>query len=68
VWDTRAEAESAVPTAGAWIRDNVADRIKLTKQFPVGIDYVIVNGVPVVDGGRVTGALPGRALRRGRRA
>lgn len=28
-----------------------------------GVSYVFVNGVAVVDGGRVTGALPGRALR-----
>jgi N-acyl-D-amino-acid deacylase len=33
---------------------------------PVGIDHVIVAGTFVVDGGRPTGALPGRALRRGR--
>ncbi len=36
------------------------------KQFPTGIDYVLVNGRPVVDGGEHTGALPGRAVRRGR--
>ena len=36
------------------------------RQFPVGIDYVIVNGRVVVDGGRHTGVLAGRALRRGR--
>jgi len=34
------------------------------KQFPIGIEYVIVNGSLVVDGGEHTGALPGRALRR----
>ena len=33
------------------------------KQFPIGIEYVIVNGVVVVDKGKHTGALPGRALR-----
>ena len=32
-------------------------------QYPVGIDYVLVNGTPVIDAGRHTGALPGRALR-----
>ena len=32
-------------------------------QYPVGIDYVLVNGTPVIDDGRHTGALPGRALR-----
>jgi N-acyl-D-aspartate/D-glutamate deacylase len=36
------------------------------KQFPVGIDYVVVNGRVVVDQGRHTGVLAGRALRRGR--
>jgi N-acyl-D-amino-acid deacylase len=36
------------------------------KQFPLGIDYVIVNGKIVVDGNVQTEALPGRALRRGR--
>ncbi len=36
------------------------------RQYPVGIDYVIVNGVVVIDDGENTGALPGRALRRGR--
>lgn len=38
------------------------------KQFPVGIDHVLVNGRVVVDGGRHTGTLAGRALRRGRLA
>ncbi len=33
------------------------------KQFPVGIEYVIVNGTVVIDGGSHTGALPGRAIR-----
>lgn len=36
------------------------------QQFPVGIDYVIVNGHVVIDEGRNTGALPGRPLYRGR--
>jgi len=35
------------------------------RSFPVGIDWVIVNGVVVVAEGEHTGALPGRALRRG---
>ena len=35
------------------------------KQYPVGIEYVIVNGQVVIDRGENTGALPGRALRRG---
>ena len=36
------------------------------KRYPIGIDYVIVNGQVVIDNGENTGALPGRALRRGR--
>jgi N-acyl-D-amino-acid deacylase len=36
------------------------------RQFPDGIEHVIVNGQPVVDGNHHTGALPGRSLRRGR--
>jgi N-acyl-D-aspartate/D-glutamate deacylase len=35
------------------------------KHYPVGIDYVIVNGKVVIDQGNNTGVLPGRALRRG---
>lgn len=35
-------------------------------QYPAGIEYVLVNGVPVVDGGRFTDARPGRVLRRPR--
>ena len=38
------------------------------RQFATGIDYVIVNGTVVVDHGRHTGALPGRALRHARAA
>ena len=33
-------------------------------QPPVGIEYVIVNGEVVLDGGRMTSARPGRGLRR----
>jgi N-acyl-D-amino-acid deacylase len=35
------------------------------RRFPAGIPHVVVNGTLVVDGGEHTGALPGRALRRG---
>lgn len=32
-------------------------------QFSVGMEYVLVNGVPVIDDSKMTGALPGRVLR-----
>ncbi len=35
------------------------------RHYPVGIEYVMVNGVVVIDQSQNTGALPGRALRRG---
>ena len=38
------------------------------KHYPIGIDYVIVNGQVVIDDGQNTGALPGRGLRRGQGA
>jgi N-acyl-D-amino-acid deacylase len=36
------------------------------RQFPTGIEHVIVNGTPVVRGGEHTGATPGRGIRLGR--
>jgi N-acyl-D-amino-acid deacylase len=38
------------------------------RRFPQGIPHVVVNGQPVIHDGEHTGALPGRALRRGRLA
>jgi N-acyl-D-amino-acid deacylase len=32
-------------------------------QFSVGMEYVLVNGVPVIAGGKMTGALPGQVIR-----
>jgi N-acyl-D-amino-acid deacylase len=34
------------------------------QQYPVGIPHVIVNGVAVIEGGELTGALPGKVLLR----
>ena len=46
--------------------DSVEDRstVKDPHAAPVGIPWVIVNGVPVVEAGAVTAARPGRVLRR----
>jgi N-acyl-D-aspartate/D-glutamate deacylase len=45
-------------------QDRVIDRATFENphQYPVGIDYVIVNGAVTVDHGRHTGALAGRVL------
>jgi N-acyl-D-amino-acid deacylase len=32
-------------------------------QLSLGMEYVLVNGVPVIEGGRMSGALPGKVLR-----
>jgi N-acyl-D-amino-acid deacylase len=44
----------------------VADRATFPEpaQFPIGIEHVLVDGVPVVARGEATGARPGRAIRR----
>ena len=48
-----------------------ADRVRSNatydepRQFPVGIEWVVVGGEVVVEGGEHTGARPGRVLRRG---
>ncbi len=48
--------------------DRVESRATLTDfaRFPSGIAHVLVNGTPVVEDGRRTGARPGHVLRRGR--
>ena len=58
---------------GAWADvvvfdpQNVADRATFLEphQYAMGIEHVLVNGVPVVSDGEHTGALPGHVLRRG---
>jgi len=44
--------------------ETVADKATFEepKQYPIGIDYVLVNGTVVVDKGKHTGALKGQAL------
>ncbi len=48
--------------------DSVCDRADFADphQYPVGVEYVLVNGVPAVAGGRLTGDGRGEVLRRQR--
>jgi len=56
---------------GMWADVVVFDLEKITdkatfenpNQFSVGMEYVLVNGVPVIAEGKATGALPGKVLR-----
>ena len=47
------------PFAVHWYNDAVA----APNQLAAGMDYVLVNGVPVVAAGKATGARPGKVLR-----
>ena len=44
--------------------ETIADKATFTEphQYPTGIPYVFVNGVAVVDDGKVTSATPGKVL------
>jgi N-acyl-D-amino-acid deacylase len=56
---------------GMWADVVVFDPEKITdkatfeepNQLSVGMDYVLVNGVPVIEDGKMTGKLPGKVLR-----
>jgi len=64
--------ERGVLRPGAWADivvfdlDRVRDRATgiYPHQYPEGIDYVLVNGVPVVEDGEHSGELPGQVLRK----
>jgi len=49
-------------------QERIADKatIEMPTQYPEGIDYVLVNGLTVIERGKHTGALPGRVLRKGK--
>jgi len=63
--------DRGVLKAGMWadvvIFDPATVRDRATfdnpNQFSEGMEYVLVNGVPVIDQGKMTGALPGKVLR-----
>jgi dihydroorotase/N-acyl-D-amino-acid deacylase len=64
-------ADRGVLKAGMWADVVVFDPATITdkstfaqpNQLAEGMDYVLVNGVPVIAGGKATNARPGRVLR-----
>jgi dihydroorotase/N-acyl-D-amino-acid deacylase len=64
-------ADRGVLKAGMWADVVVFDPQTITdratfenpNQLSDGMQYVLVNGVPVIDGGKATNALPGKVLR-----
>jgi len=63
--------DRGVLKAGMWADVVVFDPATITdratfenpNQLSVGMQYVLVNGVPVIDGGKATNSLPGKVLR-----
>jgi N-acyl-D-amino-acid deacylase len=64
LYDRGLVKEGLVADLVAFNPDTVADKatFEQPKQYPEGIDYVLVNGTVVVDKGKHTGELKGRAL------
>jgi N-acyl-D-amino-acid deacylase len=64
-------ADRGVLKEGMWADVVVFDPAKVRElatfekpnQLSVGMDYVLVNGVPVIEDGKMTGKLPGKVLR-----
>jgi N-acyl-D-amino-acid deacylase len=64
-------SDRGVLKAGLWADivvfdpETIRDRATFDNpnQFSEGMQYVLVNGTPVIDGGRLTSALPGKVLR-----
>ncbi len=44
LWETRKDADSAVPVAATWVRENIADRVEL-RTTQIG-DLAFYEGVP----------------------
>jgi N-acyl-D-amino-acid deacylase len=64
-------ADRGVLKEGMWADVVVFDPVKVRElatfenpnQLSAGMDYVLVNGVPVIEDGKMTGKLPGQVLR-----
>jgi hypothetical protein len=46
IWETREEAQKSVELASTWVKENIADRVRLVTTY-VG-DLALFHGVPVV--------------------
>ena len=44
MWETRKDAEAAVPVANSWVRENLSDRVELRSNV-IG-DLAFYEGVP----------------------
>ena len=44
LWETRDQAQAATPVDALWVKDNVADRVKLTSNSVA--DFAFFQGVP----------------------
>jgi N-acyl-D-aspartate/D-glutamate deacylase len=58
-------AEGAFADVTVFDAETIQDRATFTDphQYPLGIHHVIVNGVPIIRGGALTGATPGRVIK-----
>ena len=45
IWDTREQAQKSATTAATWVKDNMADRVRLVTTY-VG-DLALFHGAPV---------------------
>ena len=45
IWETREEAQKSASMAATWVRDNIADRVRLVTTY-VG-DLALMHGAPV---------------------
>ena len=60
-----AQTPAGAPDLVVFDAARVSDRATVADplQAPIGIEHVIVNGVPVIAQGQLTGTLPGKVLR-----
>ncbi len=64
LWDRGLIAPGSAADIVVFDPERVEDRATFEEphRFPIGIEHVLVNGIPVVEGGEHTGAMPGKVL------